>query len=185
MKNSIQPEFQALLKELMKDWRLRLLHRYNSRPSRHDDILQDTAEDLIIWVNKFDLQWSDESIRRVSFKILDCRIADDFRKTFKEWAVNSSIDEINEVLEIPDNSSYSDPVRMLHLSQILRGIIGSLSELPPLERAMILSKELGEDPIVDPRSSGARREHLSRIRKKIVKLLRENYRISLSDPEES
>lgn len=157
---------------LLPDWHAWLRIRHRSLAAHHGDLVQDAAAGLVDWLGKrAGSEISDEDVRRVGFRILQRRVIDQFRTQVGEWARQGSDAEVDAISEVPDTRPDANPLQALQYSRLLRTLVGVLSELSAQDRALLVGDEIGEVPVSDGPRSGAQREQLRRLRKRVRETL--------------
>lgn len=167
---------------LLPGWHAWLRIRHRSLATQHADLVQDAATGLVHWLAQHaGADISDEDVRRVGFRILQRRVVDEFRAQVSEWSRRDSDSDADAASEVPDTRPGSNPPQALQHSRLLRALVGVLSELSAQDRALLVGDELGGSPSIDGPRSGAQREQLRRLRKRVRETLVKKHGLDLKD----
>lgn len=150
--------------------------RHPSLGNSHADLIQQATTDLLQWLTRASRKPDIDTISRIGFRILQRRVADAFRAPEWRWAA------LIDVLDSNDTrlgEADEQPPDVLAFTQLLKAISAVVSDLSAHERNLLfrVSPAAGAERR-DPLTT-SQRKRISRLRKKIRKLLHERHGIDL------
>ncbi|MBQ0942279.1 hypothetical protein KAK07_02900 [Ideonella sp. 4Y16] len=167
---------------LLPQWLAWLRIRHRGLAQQHADLAHDAAADLMQWLGRQDrTDFSDSELQRLGFRILQRRVADAFRAQVHDWARQDGADEPDVLSQIPDLRPGANPQQALQYARMLRALVSVLSGLTAEERGLLVGDELGGSTAPEGARSGAERERLRRLRKRVKEELIKKHGFNVQD----
>jgi DNA-directed RNA polymerase specialized sigma24 family protein len=158
--------------------RQHLRHRYRVLAGDHDDLLQQTLEDMLRYFGSLPgslppvEQWP-----AIGTAILKRRIVDRFREATARASI--SIEEMTDEESTPeDPMAVTDEI--VQYRRLLATVMRLMSQLPPADQALLL-EELDPSSAAALPLSSTDRKHLSRLRQRLREQLENKFGVAPED----